>query len=216
MASGSYVGATLSDIAEYVRVIHNGILVEQGAVKDTAESVRKNLGAVAPMLIDRIVDSLAPINETIASAHKVYSKDAHAANWLITDDGRIVSIDNEYHGARPAASDLVKLLEVFPGIAESEKERIRTQYAERQKLGYDNLHLEYCNELIGLTFRTSGSSVSWAGDAAINRNLIHSSQRAIDTVGSRFDAFYQRYKNEYRELATCLVELEKLARDKEA
>jgi hypothetical protein len=196
----------LDNIVDYLSLVHSKMRIRGMQELNFKEKVWKNLSSqnVDPKLIDSIIQNYTPLLVTAQKAKRVFSKDAHASNWLIDDEGYIVSLDNELTNPMPVHVDMVKLLEIFPGIPETSKKELILKYCRNMWQHPPRFELGYYNELINLTFRSIGSSVSWAGDMGIRQDLTIKSIKAINKVGIRFKRFYRRYEQEYKFLANAL------------
>ncbi|MFD8694988.1 RNA 2'-phosphotransferase [Kitasatospora purpeofusca] len=146
----------------------------------------------------------------LAGAPALPRRDAHAFNWLVTDDGRIIAIDLEAVGQRPVGYELAQLTDDVPALLPQSwnlRREVLECYVEalRQCTGepYDAAEVErtwdvYRASLViravrCLTDRTGSPSLRQHGEALLDEVCSHPEWGAICQVALTLrDAWAER------------------------
>jgi thiamine kinase-like enzyme len=146
------------------------------AIKDKNKSVE--------ILDEKDLQKLSYVSEIISRKNKntnVLYKDAHANNWMITDEG-FVMVDFEYKGNAPVQYDISKLLDQYENnLSLENKHELLELYAKENKLLFDSDFIEtyhYSRILLGINFALGVISKSYATYLDVE-NYLNNSKESI-------------------------------------
>ncbi|MFH1510463.1 MAG: hypothetical protein ABIF10_02130 [Candidatus Woesearchaeota archaeon] len=195
----------LNQIVDYMALLHHRIKAQKYVGREPELRVRQHLQMLKleEQYINKVILSCKPVFENYNSSKKEFHKDAHAGNWQI-DSSSICSLDNEKTAPAPCQSDMVKLLELYPGITESIKEKAVERYCRFRIKRQKPLLLKYYNEIIHLTLRNAGSLISWDSNVSIREHLFAQSKKSIERIAKDFPQYYGQFEREYAQLPECL------------
>jgi hypothetical protein len=198
----------MSRTLDYLLLLQKKMRVKDRKRPDIHESVQNHLAGIGveQRLVDHVISNMNPLLDHSHYSKKAFLKDLWAANVKIAGKG-ILMLDNESLGNRPIASDVVRLIEIIPGIPEGTRDYLIAHYASRRKIDPADFRLQYHHELIGLVLRTTGGAVSWSGNREIGDNLLVRSIDAIRSIRDEHPRQYSRYQTNYDALASSLREL---------
>lgn len=145
----------------------------------------KNKNLIIDILAEDDLEALLYVNKRISQKNKnpcVLYKDAHANNWLITDEG-FVMIDFEYKGNAPVQFDLSKLLDQYENnLSLEDKYSLLKLYAMHNSLVFDQDFIEvfhYSRIILGINFALGVIDKSYGRCSDVN-NYLNNSLESID------------------------------------
>ena len=106
----------LENTAEFLALFHAREPVESGLPSFTQHMRQRELGRWLKQVVpeSRRLPILAKWNEFVFGVQLVRRRDAHTLNWLVDADERILAVDLESHGSRPAGYELAQLTDDYP------------------------------------------------------------------------------------------------------
>ena len=208
----------LRNVAKYLAIIHTHMPATGFKTDYRAKVLNKFNGMVVGSGITQlIVDSMAPVVESLKNGFLVFGKDAHPGNWLATENGEIVALDIEDKGAVPLEIDLVNLLEFDDfGLDRPQREEVKrntiSEYIDYYKqYSRDTVkepfsRLRYLNAVIQrmLCLYTFWSSSS-RDPSGVKRNFVlDNAIYAINEISRGFNDYYSSYQQDYKNLETVI------------
>lgn len=163
-----------------------------------------------------IVQNYRPVYESLKGCIFACSRDAHPQNWVIGDDGMIVSLDCEPRPNAPLQFDLVSLLEYSSHFSDEKKDALISAYIDSYNLhssqkivDRSGFHLSYLNSVIhrSLALCSAWSSPQRKSLHPQRRIVLANALHAIDRIGSDHGEYYSEHYDQYAALKAALCSI---------